>query len=140
MTAWNPQELLKASAKELTESSVDCGTCPVSFACVVGKGGTGWKFNCCNATAYRAGNSYMIIDCGINGFAQTEHAAGVGKCPLCSGEYVDSIIRGMEHNTSYMRTVHSRVPAKIRLSLWKARLPHADEAFKRDRDRLKSQP
>lgn len=94
---------------------VDCGTCPVSMACAVGAGGTGWTFDCCRSTSVRVGNQVYVLDCQRHSFEQCTMARECKACPLCSGDVVseeDAIYR-------YVPTVHARFTPQERLHAWR---------------------
>jgi hypothetical protein len=132
-------DLLTITENDLTKDAVDCGTCPVSMACAVGEGGNGWRFPCCGATSVALdedANENLIVDCGNNGFDK-RYAAATLKCPLCSGDMTDAILRGNSGKYRYLRTVHSQVPPKQRLQVLQDRVPDTKERIRQDRERVK---
>jgi hypothetical protein len=119
-----------------TENVVDCGTCPVTTACAIGQGGNGWKFECCNATAVEQNGLLLIMDCGNNHFERL-HDEEEHKCPLCSGQIMEWAERGNAAQYHYVRTVHSLVPVKTRLDVWREGLIKARKKIAEEQARLK---
>ena len=131
-------DALWRSERQHKENAVDCGTCPVSMACAISRGGNGWKFGCCGATSVEVpgSNILLIMDCGNNHFEQNNETMTM-RCPLCTGDIVEWAERGNAERYRYVRTVHSRVPIKTRLDLWRERLPIAQEKIRKENLRLK---
>jgi hypothetical protein len=138
MTPFKILALLESSEKKIRESAVDCGTCPVTMACAISKGGNGWKFGCCGATAVEALGSdvLFIMDCANNHFEQNNETMTM-RCPLCTGDIVEWAERGNAGKYRYVRTVHSTVPVRTRLDVWRERLPKAKEKIRQEQVRLK---
>lgn len=127
---------------ETTEAArVDCPTCPVNMACIVGQDGTGWTFNCCRSTGVVVEGEVVVIDCAKHNFAQNERAKAYKKCPLCSGDVMEVVERARRAGTAptvYLPTVHAKVSIAERQVRWQAsheralrRLADEDEAGKR---------
>jgi hypothetical protein len=139
MMALKILEVLTSDEKTLKNTAVDCGTCPVTMACAISQGGNGWKFGCCSSTAVEAGvegSLLYIMDCSNNHFEQNNKTAAM-RCPLCTGDIVEWAERGNAGKYRYVRTVHSTVPIKTRLDLWRKRLPIAQEKIRKENLRLK---
>ncbi len=102
---------------------VDCGTCPVSIACALERGGTGWTYNCCRSTAVEVDGTILIIDCQRHRFEQTATATACKVCPLCSGDLMTIALRDPEDANQYVPTVHAKIPLAERLRLWRKVLP-----------------
>lgn len=131
-------EVLRTPEKHLVESTVSCGTCPVSMACAVSQGNDGWKFSCCGSTSVEATGTGLlyIMDCANNHFQQRNTVTTM-SCPLCAGSIVEWAERGNAERYRYVRTVHSKVPLKTRLALWRKCLPIAQEKIRVENARLK---
>ena len=133
-------DLLAISEKDLAKGCVDCGTCPISMACAVGEGGSGWRFPCCGTTSVTvdgATDQFVVVDCANNGFASTYSNERSMRCPLCSGDVVDGILRGSVGQYRYLRTIHSKVSPKQRLKVLRDRVPVTEEHIRQERKRLK---
>jgi hypothetical protein len=139
MMALKILDVLTTSEKKIKEGTVDCGTCPVSMACAISAGGNGWKFGCCGSTAVEVGVDgalLYIMDCSNNHFEQNNKTPAM-RCPLCTGDIIEWAERGNAEKYRYVRTVHSTVPVKTRLDLWRKRLLIAQEKIRKETSRLK---
>ena len=138
MTFLGILDSIRRSERQHTDNTVDCGTCPVTLACAISRGGNGWKFGCCGSTAVEINEStLLIVDCGNNHFEQNNETMTM-RCPLCTSDIVEWAERGNAEKYRYVHTVHARVPIKTRLDLWRARLPIAKEKIRQEQLRLKS--
>lgn len=124
---WSLAALFEAKPADVAKTTVDCGTCPVSLQCIAGNGGNGWRFQCCGSTAVEVDGHLLIMDCQENRFEQKQHISELKICPLCSGDLVKAHLLGMSDHHRYMPTVHTKVPLKERLALWKKTWPAALE-------------
>lgn len=116
-------KVVSQSVAATEKTRVTCGTCPVSLACVVGEGGTGWKFDCCGSTAVRIEDQILLIDCAKNNFEQHKDAKEHQLCPLCSGGIMEAVERGRldggQDPNRYVLTVYAKVPFADRLAVWR---------------------
>lgn len=135
MTPLKILDVLQMPEKKIKESTADCGTCPVTMACAISQGGNGWKFSCCGSTAVETSEITYIVDCASNHFEKNEGSKSY-KCPLCTGDIIEWAARGNAWNYEYVRTVHSKIPIKTRLDLWRERLPLAQEKIRLERARV----
>lgn len=100
--------------------TVNCGTCPVTMACAVGQGGTGYEFECCRSTGVVDAEGRMLaIDCTRHQF---ETRRVLPLCPLCSGSIVDGALREVQH-AFWVPTIYAKVPVGQRIEAWRRRLP-----------------
>ncbi len=110
---------------------VDCGNCPVSMACALGQGGTGWTFNCCRSTSVEmqehGKRRLLVIDCQRHTFEQNEDAKDCKLCPLCSGDIMDVELRDEIDTHRYVPTVYAKIPVEKRVKKWQEVLPLALE-------------
>lgn len=135
----NFADVLVLSPAKIEKTRVNCGTCPVNMACILGQGGTGWKFNCCGSTGYVLDDATVAIDCANNAFEQNEDAKSWKLCPMCSGGIMEVVERARKdggHKNLYLLTVYAKVPLEDRLKLWKEKQAYAksilaDEAQRR---------
>jgi hypothetical protein len=118
---------------------VDCGTCPVNLACAVGKGGNGFVFDCCHATAFEMMEGekrrLLVIDCQKHAFEQTELAKDCKSCPLCSGDIMEVVLRDVSQNNRYVPTVHAKVPLADRVKLFRTKLEEAKAILEEEKKR-----
>lgn len=139
---WTLEEALVASFKDVKRSTVNCGSCPVSFQCVAAEGGNGFTFDCCRSTAVEVTTDGMrillIVDCANHQFVQRDVAKDAAPCPLCSGDFVLSHLLGMSLDHHYLPTEYAKVPLKTRLDLWRAKLPEAKETVRELEEREKN--
>jgi len=109
---------------------VDCGACPVTMACAIERGGTGWTFDCCHSTSVEVEGVIHIIDCQRHKFEQNETAKDCKVCPLCTGDVMVVALRDAKGATTpnrYVPTKHAKVSLSERLRLWKKVLPEHRE-------------
>jgi hypothetical protein len=138
MTQLRFLDVVQQSERKLKEHVVDCGTCPVSMACAISQGGTGWRFQCCGSTSVSIpGNTLYIMDCGNNQFEVNKDEFHRKVCPLCTGDIIESAVRGNTECYRYVPTVHAKVPLKTRLDVWRDRLPKAQQRVQEEKLRLK---
>lgn len=139
---WSIADVLKASLKDVKETTVNCGTCPVSFQCMAGEGGNGYTFDCCKSTAVEVTEDggervLLIIDCANHQFEQRDVAKDASPCPFCSGDVVVAHALHMTPDHRYLPTEHAMVPLKTRLDLWRKKLPAAIKEAKELDERAK---
>ncbi len=139
---WRIGDMLHARPESIQRTAVDCGTCPVSLQCIVGRGGNGWRFECCGATALEVpveddGRVLLIVDCANNRFEQRERAPDFDTCPLCSGDIVKSDINDMGGHHRYLPTVHAQHGVAVRQAQWRKTVPEALDLKKRVAERNK---
>jgi hypothetical protein len=136
MTFLNILDSLSRSVRQHEENTVNCGTCPVSMACVVSEGGNGWRFRCCGSTGVEVQGLLFVMDCNNNQFEVNKDVMRANVCPLCTGDIIESAVRGNAERYRYVRTVHAVVPLKTRLDVWRARLPKAQAKVREEQQRL----
>lgn len=119
---------LPRRAKDL--KIVDCGTCPVTMACAINRGGNGHTFDCCGATGVVVENedaaTLLMIDCGAHKFERDDDYDST-QCPLCSSDALKAELLGLGTPARWVPTVHARVAAETRLTAWRTALPEARE-------------
>lgn len=134
MTGYRFLDALRLEAARV--QPVDCGTCPVTLACAIGQGGTGYVFKCCGSTGVETQGSdgeslLLIIDCARHAFRNPhELAKSIGKdttCPLCGGGIMDDVLLKLTAPCAWVPTVHARVPIETRLDVWRRAYPQAME-------------
>lgn len=123
-------DVVRNSVEATEAARVNCASCPVNMACMVGEGGNGWTFDCCHSTAFQLGEHLLVIDCGKHSFEQKEEAKKVKQCPLCSGEIMESDERDRRMSRGaarmrYLPTVHALVPIETRIETWRPALEKA---------------
>jgi hypothetical protein len=139
---WRIGDALHTRVENIQRTIVDCGTCPVSLECIVGRSGNGWRFDCCGAAALEVpvddgGRVLLIVDCAANRFAQRERAPDFNVCPLCSGDIVKSNLNDIGDHHRYLPTVHAKHQPGVRLALWRKTIPAALDLKKRIAERNK---
>lgn len=105
---------------------VDCPTCPINMSCISGRGGTGWRFDCCGSSGFRLQDGTLFVDCGINRFEQHDKAKEYPTCPVCNGGIMEVAEAGRRGefqvgNNYYLPTVHARVDLADRLALLRSK-------------------
>lgn len=134
-------------AKKLP-TPVDCGSCPVSLACAVGEGSTGYTFNCCHSTAVEYGaevseegiRTLLIIDCQNHGFEQNEYASECVSCPMCTGAVMETAHRELTDRHRYVPTVHAKFSVGDRVRVWRKALAAARVAVAAERELIMMGP
>lgn len=105
----------------------DCGTCPVTLACAIDKGGNGFTFSCCGSTGFDTIDEngeplLLVIDCTQHHF---EKMVGrptyedLSSCPLCSGQIMDNILLKLIDRCLWVPTVYAKFPVQTRLDVWR---------------------
>jgi hypothetical protein len=140
---WRIGDALHVRPENVARTAVDCGTCPVNLQCIVGRGGNGWRFDCCGSAALDVdlddgGRVLLIVDCASNRFEQRERAPDFNVCPLCSGDIIKSDINTMTEHHRYLPTVHAKHGVAVRLAQWKKTVPEALDLKKRVAERNKN--
>lgn len=114
---------------------VDCGACPATMACAVGKGGTGWTFFCCGSTSVDEGDVLLILDCQRHQFEIRPEMLVEQACGLCSGEIMKTGLleeqTGNSRRIRYVPTRHAKIPLGERLAVWRNALEHYRSAQKK---------
>lgn len=110
---------------------VDCGTCPVTLACALDRGGNGFTFQCCGATGFltsdEEGEVLLMLDCGRHKFEVNNIVDSMPLCPLCSSVIVETTLEGLGTRSRWVPTVHAKVPWQDRIKAWRVELPRAQE-------------
>jgi len=127
MRGYRPLDAVKLKVIE----TVDCGTCPVTMACAVEKGGNGYTYSCCGSTGFLMerpdGVELLMIDCGKHNFEQNDQVVDMPECPLCSGNALAIELLGLGTPARWLPTVHAQIPASVRLETFRKALPEAEE-------------
>jgi hypothetical protein len=141
MKGYKPLEALRGDAGEILR--VDCGTCPVTVACALEKGGNGFTYACCGSTAVEDhdddGSPLMLmIDCDRHRFETNDIVRDMPACPLCSGFITDHVLLGLTMPSVWVPTIYARVPIETRLDVWRRSLPSAMERVRAIAERKKA--
>lgn len=125
MKGYRPLDACHLGAERIQR--VDCGTCPVTLACAINKGGNGFVFDCCGSTAVETMDDLgepllLLIDCQRHRLERRTPDDAYGQlatCPLCDGGIVDDVLLQLTTSCEWVPTVHSKVPIKTRLDVWR---------------------
>lgn len=140
MRVHKPLEALRGSSGII--DPVDCGTCPVTIACALERGGNGFTFACCGSTAVEGQDVdgaplLYMVDCSQHHFETNDTVKDMPACPLCSGAITDHVLLGLTMPCVWVPTVYARVPVETRLDVWRRTLPTAMERARAIADRKK---
>lgn len=130
MIGWSIKDALAATVEELRATVVTCGTCPISLQCAVQRGGTGWRFTCCQSTGVNIGGAddiyataleegeVVMVDCARQRFHRRPDIEA-RTCMLCSGKLASfNVLRGAER-TRYLPTAYATVSLETRVDAWR---------------------
>lgn len=125
MKGYRPLDAMHLGASKIQR--VDCGTCPVTLACAIDRGGTGFTFKCCHSTGFETTNDLgepllLLIDCTRHRF---EVYGELPTCPLCDGGIIDDVLLALTEPCEWVPTVHAAVPVETRLDVWRKAYPAA---------------
>lgn len=133
MKGYRPLDACYLGAERIQR--VDCGTCPVTLACAINKGGNGFVFDCCGSTAVETTSDLgepllLLIDCQRHRFERRtpdDVHGQLATCPLCDGGIVDDVLLQLTPPCEWVPTVHSKIPVETRINVWWRAYPAALE-------------